>query len=162
MRALLTLIVIGWLPGAIVFRAPLLQRDRRAALAAEERLYWAVLLSVTMSVTIVLALAAVHRYSLPRLLIADVAIAGTIGLISRFDLRLGTAAKWPGPAALLPIALLVIPESTSARGFKSRSAARSCCTIQLSRRFRPSRETSSFLPIGTSPTICHCGSWAFS
>jgi hypothetical protein len=108
MRALLTLIVIGWLPGAIVFRAPLLQRDRRAALAAEERLYWAVLLSVTMSVTIVLALAAVHRYSLPRLLIADVAIAGTIALISRFDLRLGTAAKWPGPAALLPIALLVL------------------------------------------------------
>jgi hypothetical protein len=108
MRALLTLVVIGWLPGAIVFRAPWLGRDRRAALAAEERAYWPVLLSVTMSVAIVLALAAVHRYSLQRLLIADVAIAGAVALISRFDLRLGTAAKWPGPAALLPIALLVL------------------------------------------------------
>jgi len=108
MRALLTLVVIGWLPGAIVFRAPLLQRDRRAALALEERLYWAVLLSVTMSVTIVLGLAAVHRYSLPRLVIADIAIAGAVALISRFDLGLGTTAKGPGPAALLPIALLVL------------------------------------------------------
>jgi hypothetical protein len=108
MRALLMLVAIGWLPGAAVFRAPFLQRDRRAALAADERLYWAVLLSAAISVTIVLALAAVHRYSLSRLLIVDVAIAGGVALISRLDLRLGPAAEWPGPAALLPIALVLV------------------------------------------------------
>jgi hypothetical protein len=108
MRALLMLVVIGWLPGAAVFRAPFLQRDQRAALAAEERLYWTVILSVAISVAIVLALASVHRYSLPRLLIADVAIAGTVALISRLDVRLGRTARGPGPAALLPIGLLII------------------------------------------------------
>jgi hypothetical protein len=108
MRALLMLVVIGWLPGAAVFRAPFLERDRRAALGADERLYWAVLLSAAISVTIVFALAAVGRYSLSRLLIVDVAIAGGVALISRLDLRLGPAAKWPGPSALLPIALLLV------------------------------------------------------
>jgi hypothetical protein len=108
MRALLMLVVIGWLPGAAVFRAPFLQRDRRAALAAEERLYWAVILSVTISIAIVLALAAVHRYSISRLLAADVVMAGGVALVSRLDLRLGPAAKRPGLSALLPIALLLL------------------------------------------------------
>jgi hypothetical protein len=108
MRTLLMLVVIGWVPGAAIFRAPFLRRDRRAALAAEERLYWAVLLSLAISVANVLALAAAHRYSLTRLLIADAAIAGAVAVVSRLDLRLGAAAKWPGAAALVPIALLLL------------------------------------------------------
>jgi hypothetical protein len=108
MRALLMLVAIGWLPGAALFRAPFLQRNRRAALAAEERVYWMVVLSVAISIAIVLALAAVHRYSVVRLLIADVAIAGTVALISKFDLRFGPIAKRPGAAALLPIALVML------------------------------------------------------
>jgi len=108
MRALVMLVVIGWLPGAVMFRAPFLQRERRAALAAEERLYWAVMLSVATSIALVLALASVHRYGLQRLLIADVAIACAAAVISRFDLRLGRSARPPGLTALLPIALLIL------------------------------------------------------
>ena len=35
-------IIVGWLPGAVFFRIPWLDRDRRAALPADERLFWAI------------------------------------------------------------------------------------------------------------------------
>ena len=34
---LLSAIVVGWLPGAVLFRLPIADRSRRAALPAEER-----------------------------------------------------------------------------------------------------------------------------
>ena len=72
MIALLELLIVGWLPGAVLFRLPLLDRDRRAALPAEERGYWTIVLSVAISLSLVLALggaaslqlqAAAHRRS---------------------------------------------------------------------------------------------------
>ena len=42
----------------MIFRLPWLDRDRRAALDAEERLFWAIVLSVAVSLSLVLALAA--------------------------------------------------------------------------------------------------------
>lgn len=108
MRAILELLVIGWLPGALLFRAPFLQRDRRAALDAEERLYWAIVLSSVTSIAIVLALAALHRYSFKRLLIADVVVAAAAAGVSRLNLRFGGAVRRPGFGALLPIALVLI------------------------------------------------------
>ena len=59
----LELAVIAWLPGAAIFRLPWLDRQRRAGLDAEERLFWAVVLSVAVSLSVVLALAALNRYS---------------------------------------------------------------------------------------------------
>ena len=38
-----SLIAIAYLPGAIIFRLPLADRSKRAALPAEERLFWAVI-----------------------------------------------------------------------------------------------------------------------
>ena len=73
--AILKLVVVGWLPGALIFRAPLADRDRRAALPAEERWFWAVVLSLAVSLSIVLALAAMGRYTFERLLMADVGVA---------------------------------------------------------------------------------------
>lgn len=105
---LLALLVVAWLPGAAVFRMPWLARDRRAALAAEERLYWAVTISAAISVALVIALAAVHRYSFRRLLILDAGIAVAIALASRFDLRLGPAARRAGPAACIPLAIVLL------------------------------------------------------
>ena len=66
------LVLIGWLPGAAIFRLPWFNRDTRAALDPDERLFWAVIFSVAVSLSIVLALAVFHRYSFGRLLIADV------------------------------------------------------------------------------------------
>jgi hypothetical protein len=100
--------VVGWLPGAVLFRLPLGDRHRRAQLPAEERAYWAVLLSITISIVAVLAMAALHRYSFTRLLIADVVVAAVPAVLARFDLRLGGGARRWGPAALVPILLALI------------------------------------------------------
>ena len=45
----LSFLTVGWLPGAVLFRLPIADRDRRAALPAEERVYWAVVLSIATS-----------------------------------------------------------------------------------------------------------------
>ena len=104
----LKLLVIGWLPGAVLFRLPVAARDRRAALPAEERAFWTVTLSAAVSLSIVLALAAAHRYSFPRLLTADMAVATALALLSRGRLRLGSAARRPGPMVLVPLALILL------------------------------------------------------
>jgi hypothetical protein len=102
------LLIVAWLPGAILFRAPFLDRQKRSGLDAEERLFWAVILSLAISLPIVVAMAAAHRYSFTRLLIADLLIAGGIALASKFDLRLGKDARRPGLTALLPLALVLL------------------------------------------------------
>jgi hypothetical protein len=99
--------VVGWLPGAILFRLPIAERERRAALPADERAYWVIVVSATVSIVIALALAALHRYSFTRLVIADLALAGVLALAARFDLRLPSVARRAGFAALVPIAIAV-------------------------------------------------------
>ena len=108
MTGVLSFLVVGWLPGAVLFRLPIADRDRRAALPAEERLYWAVVLSAAASISLVLALGALHRYSFKRLLIADLAIAATLAVAARFNLRLGPKARHAGFGALIPLALVLI------------------------------------------------------
>ena len=68
---ILQLAVVAWLPGAALFRLPSLDRERRAALDAEERAFWAVMLSLAISLSIVLALGSAPRYTFDRLLLAD-------------------------------------------------------------------------------------------
>lgn len=108
MIPLLTLAVVAWLPGAVIYRLPCLDRDRRAALDAEERLFWAIVLSLATSLAIVVLLAVFHRYSFERLLVADLLVAGTGIVASRLRLRLGAQARRPGVTALLPLALVVL------------------------------------------------------
>jgi hypothetical protein len=105
---ILEVLAVAWLPGAVIFRLPWFERDRRASLAAEERGFWAIVLSVAYSLSVVLALAAAHRYSFTRLLIADAACAIGLALAARFDLRLGAKSRRPGMTALIPIALVAI------------------------------------------------------
>lgn len=102
------LLLIGWLPGAMLFRVPFAERDRRASLDAEERAFWAVIISVALSLSLTLALAAAHRYSFKRLLIADALVAGGALLVSRFHIRLGPVARWPSATALVPVVLVLI------------------------------------------------------
>ena len=108
MLAAVTLLIVSWIPGAVIFRAPCAARDRRAALAIEERAFWQVILSVALSLAIVLALAAAHRYSFARLLLADGAVAVVVAVVSRFRLRLGRAAARPGWTIAFPIALIAL------------------------------------------------------
>ena len=108
MLVLAAFLVVAWLPGAVLFRVPWFDRPRRAQLAAEERLYWTVVLSVVGSLAWVLVLAAAHRYSFRALLVADSLTAVVVAAMARFDLRLGPSARWPGTAALVPLALVIL------------------------------------------------------
>jgi hypothetical protein len=105
---LLKLLIVGWLPGAILFRLPIANRDRRAALPAEERAFWALALSAAVSLTIVLALSAVDAYSFSALLVADLGLVVLLGAACRFRVTLGKAAPRPGLTALIPIALVAL------------------------------------------------------
>lgn len=102
------LVVIGWLPGAALYRLPVADRDARAALDAEERAFWYVVLSVAVSLAVVIALAAAHCYTLTRLLAVDVAIAASAAGAARMRLRFGAAARAPRPSALIPLALILL------------------------------------------------------
>jgi len=100
------LALIAYIPGALVYRAPIANRDRRAALPAEERAYWAVVISVILSTTIAFGLAALGVYSLTRLVICDTLLVIAVGVGSRGNLRFGPAAPKPHWTAIFP-ALLV-------------------------------------------------------
>jgi hypothetical protein len=108
LTTLLALIVVAWLPGAVLFRFPIAAREKRAALAAEERFFWSIVLSIAISLAIVLALAAMHRYSFAKLLTGDAALALAFAAFARFRLRFDPPARRPGPGMLIPLALVAI------------------------------------------------------
>lgn len=99
------LLIVGWLPGAVLFRIPVLERHRRAALDAEERTFWSVILSVVLSLSGCLALAAAGEYSFQRLVIADALVAAAGALLWRGRLRMHDARRVT-LTALVPVLLV--------------------------------------------------------
>jgi hypothetical protein len=108
MKALLSLATVTWLLGAAIFRLPVAKPERRAGLPFEERLFWSITIGLAVSLSIVLALAAAHRYSFSRLLIADVLIAAAAAVVALLRGGPRPARVWPGPGALVPIALAIV------------------------------------------------------
>ena len=100
-----SLIAIAYLPGAVVFRLPFADRSKRAALPAEERLFWVVIISVIITTTLAFALAALGSYSLDTLVWCNVALAAALGLASLGNLRLSAAPR-PRWTAAIPLALI--------------------------------------------------------
>ncbi len=100
-------LLVAYLPGALIFRLPFWNRRRRSQLAAEERVYWAVLLSVAWSVMLVLALSGLGAYSFERLLWINGGLA--VAIVALGNRRLGYEgnATRPGWSALVPIAVVV-------------------------------------------------------
>lgn len=98
--------LLAWLPGALIFRAPIAGRATRASLAAEERLFWAVLVSLLLSTSIALGLSIVNQYSFSRVVWADAGVAAAVLLAFRHHLRLGPTAPAPTLTALLPAVLV--------------------------------------------------------
>ncbi len=80
MQLALEILLIAWLPGALAMRLPGRSRAYRRALPIDERLFWAILLSVVWSTTIVFALASFDRYTFARLLTIN-GIASAILLV---------------------------------------------------------------------------------
>jgi hypothetical protein len=102
------MVLLGYLPGALLYRLNFnfWRRERRAALAAEERVFWHVMLSVSWSLTLVLVLAALDLYRFDRLLTITAGFVFGLVVISwgRLHYR-GTSARvtW---TALLPLLLI--------------------------------------------------------
>jgi hypothetical protein len=111
---ILTLALIAWLPGALIFRVPLGTRARRAALSAEERAFWAVIISLIVSLSVTLGLAAVEQYSFDRLRGIDATLSVALLLGFNLKLRYGAGptsaerAPWPTWTVLLPLVLILI------------------------------------------------------
>ena len=83
-----TLLAILYLPGAIIFRLPLANRAQRGALPAEERLFWAVIISMIVTTTATFALAALAAYTLGRVVAIDTLLAVIAALAARGNLKL--------------------------------------------------------------------------
>lgn len=104
---LAALLVIAWLPGAAAYRAPIADREKRAALDAEERLFWQVILSTACALVIALSLAAFGRYSFERLVAGQLILAMVPVILWRGRLRL-TDAPRPGLSIAIPLVLVSI------------------------------------------------------
>ena len=105
---LIELVIIAWLPGAVLFRLPFGDRQKRALLDAGERLFWGVIISLAVSLSFVLAMAAIGWYSLNHLLAANVGVAALAALVARFRLRLGPDAARPEIGLVFPAALVLL------------------------------------------------------
>jgi len=108
MKALLSLGTVTWLLGAAIFRVPVATPERRAALPFEERLFWSIVIGLAVSLSIVVALAAAHRYSFTRLLVADVLLAAGAAAFALLRGGPRPARVFAGPGALVPIALAIV------------------------------------------------------
>jgi uncharacterized membrane protein len=101
-------LLLGYLPGALLYRLPLWQRDRRAGLEVEERVFWHVVLSVSWSLTVVLALAALDRYRFASLLWINGGVSVLLLLATRQGLLYRTTAKRPAWTIALPVLLVAV------------------------------------------------------
>jgi hypothetical protein len=104
----LQLVLIAYLPGALLYRVPLAARDRRARLSAEERQFWAVVISVAWSSIAALLLAAASRYSIQHLLQVNGGLSVTLAALWRGRLLYRGSASRVTWSALLPAALVAL------------------------------------------------------
>ena len=103
----LILLLVAYLPGAAAIRIPAGDRPRRERLDAEERVFWGVVISVAWSLVVAFTLAALHRYSLTRLLEVNGFIVLAVVAGWRDRLRYAAAVR-VSPTAAVPLALLVL------------------------------------------------------
>ena len=107
-RAALSIILITYVPGALALRLPVGRRSLRAALPAEERLFWSIVISVALSSIVALSLAAGGAYRFDRLLWIEGGLSLAIAVVGRRHLVWRAAAPRPGWTALLPAALVLV------------------------------------------------------
>jgi hypothetical protein len=106
--ALGALLLIAYLPGAIGYRLPVADRPRRANLDAEERFFWHVTLSLTWSLSLVLALAALGRYQFSTLLWINAGVSAGLVILTRGRLAYAGTARRPTWTMVLPICLIAL------------------------------------------------------
>ena len=106
-------VVAGYLPGALIFRLPVLDRHRRAALDPAERVFWAAVISAMLTLTVSLSLAAVGQYQWRYVVVADLLVATIAAAAGRRGLAYDAPGRgdWWGlaPVALVALSLWVFP-----------------------------------------------------
>lgn len=107
-RIALAAILVAYLPGAVLFAMPKWNRARRAALPAEERLFWHVVISLAWSLAVVLVLASVDAYRLERVMTVNGLLVAGLLVAARGRLRYAGTAAAPTAAVLLPMLLVVL------------------------------------------------------
>ena len=104
----LQILLVAWVPGALLLRLPGRTRAYRAQLPADERLFWSVLLSAVWSTCLVLLLSAFDRYSFDRLLAINVVTTVLALVVARHRVRLPRPVTRPTPAALVPALVIAL------------------------------------------------------
>ena len=107
-HAALSILLIAYVTGALTLRLPAGRRSLRAALPAEERLFWSIVISVAFSSIVALGLAAGGAYRFDRLLWIEGGLSLAIALVGRHHLLWRAKAPRPGWTALLPVALILV------------------------------------------------------
>src|SRR5438552_2261253 len=105
-RLILFIAALGYLPGAMIFRLPGRSRTLRASLSAEERAFWAVILSCVWSLALVLLLGSMRAYRFDRLLIVNVVVSVLIALALRRGIFFGRDAARITLTAFVPLAIV--------------------------------------------------------
>src|SRR6185436_13464813 len=100
--------LVGYVPGALIYRLPILDHARRGTLWAEERAFWHVLISVAWSLLFVLATAALGVYHYKSLLLTNAALSLAIVVITRGQLWWRGKATKITIAAIVPVAILLL------------------------------------------------------
>jgi hypothetical protein len=101
-------VAVGYVPGAMLYRWPTRNRDARAGLPPEERVFWIVLTSLAWSTAAVLVMAALSFYTLERLVILNLAVGALALLTLRGRLRLGTARARAGAGTIAAVLLVAL------------------------------------------------------
>lgn len=101
----LSVLLLAFLPGTLIFRLPWAEPGRRAALAVEERVFWSVVLSAAFTSVLALGLAAGGWYRFDRLLWINAIACLLLVAAARGRLRLGRRAARVTWTALVPLAL---------------------------------------------------------
>ncbi|MBL8141373.1 MAG: glycosyltransferase family 39 protein [Acidobacteria bacterium] len=105
--AIVQALLVGFVPGYLAFRLPILARERRASLHADERIFWSVVLSVSWSLSVTLGLAAIDSYRFDTLLTINVALSLVLALWGRGRLAYRGTAKRLSASAFLPLLIVV-------------------------------------------------------
>jgi hypothetical protein len=103
---LIDILLVGWVPGALLIRLPGRSRPYRASLAHDERLFWSVLLSIVWSTTWAMLLAGFDRYSFDRLLVINAVTAVVAVVALRQHVRLPRPVTPLAWSALVPLAVV--------------------------------------------------------
>ena len=107
----LSALLVAYVPGAVIFRLPVAQRERRAGLRPEERLFWAMILSLALTSVVALGLAAAGWYRFERLLLVDAGVSAVLIVLTRARLRLPSGAAPLSWSAAVAVGLVVLSVS---------------------------------------------------